>query len=291
VLFRSEQVPFLDSPDRFVWAWFKPAGVPNGLCFQIPTETFRDSRRRHPLTLRVLLKMVGVEPRMVASWSLYGVPNDGQEGNNAAFDYVIHEPGPAVDPTVGVYLNIAPVAAPPATAGSTTTANGASAEIFARMEAAWNASLQLETQLAGVAKQLNAMVARINSLNRDLSSEEFRYADQQDKREWQEARRWLRDIVTRLGRAIKDHSIGITSAAGKRNGFEAIYKQHVVPHRPFDGLGQAEREFEAYRKNLQNLLNNMIAVHGTAAQDGDRRAQLILTRITARVRAARSKRG
>lgn len=286
-----EQVPFPDLADSFVWAWFKPAGVPNGLCFQIPADAFRDSPRRHPLTLRVLLKLVEIDPRAVATWSLYGVPNDGQEGNNPAFDYVIHEPGPTADPTIGVYLNVVPVTAPAVATGSTINVGGASAEAFSRMEAAWNASLQLETQLAGVAKQLNAMVARINSLNRDLSSEEFRYADQQDKREWQEARRWLRDIVTRLGRAIKDHSIGITSAAGKRNGFEAIYKQHVVPRRPFDGLAQAEREFEAYRKNLQNLLNNMIAVHGTAAQDGDRRAQLILTRITARVRAARSKRG
>jgi hypothetical protein len=285
-----EQVPFLDSPHSFFWVWFKPSGGSNGLCFQIPEESFRDSRRRQPLTMRVLLQTVGVDPRSVAGWSLYGIPNEGQEGANPALDSIIPAPGPGVDPTIGVYLNIASSAAPPAAAGSPPTTTSASAEIFSRMETAWNASLQLETQLASVAKQLNAMVSRINGLNRDLSSEEFRYADQQDKREWQEARRWLRDIVTRLSRAIKDHAIGLTSAAGKRNGFEAIYKQYVVPRRSFDGLPQAEREFEGYRKSLQTLLNNMIAVHGTAAQDGDRRAQQILTRIASRVRAARAKR-
>lgn len=286
-----EQVPFLDSPHSFFWVWFKPSGAPTGLCFQIPDETFGDSRRRQPLTLRVLLQTVGVDPRSVAGWSLYGVPNDAQGGANPALDYVIREPGPAVDQTIGVYLNFAPIDTASLSAGSPATSSSAPAEIFSRMEAAWNASLQLETQLAGVAKQLNAMVARINSLNRDLSSEEFRYADQQDKREWQDARRFLREIVTRLGRAIKDHSIGVTSTAGKRNGYEAIYKQHVVPRRSFEGLVQAEREFETYRKTLQTLLNNMVAVHGNAAQDGDRRAQMILTRIAGRVRAARSKRG
>jgi hypothetical protein len=51
-----------------------------------------------------------------------------------------------------------------------------------------------------------------------------------------------------------------------------------------------EREFEAYRKTLQSLLNNMQAAQAAAVRDGESRAQQVLSRITARVRAARAKR-
>ncbi len=81
---------------------------------------------------------------------------------------------------------------------------------------------------------------RINSLNRDMSPEETRGSDSQDKRDWQEARRWLRDVSGRVGRFLKDHVVGMTSNAGKRNSFEAIYQQYVIPRRSFDGLTQAE---------------------------------------------------
>lgn len=285
-----EPLPLLGSPQHVVWAWFKPAGAPNGVCFQVPDETFRDPSRRVPLTVRALLQSAGLDPRMVAAWTNFGVAHDGQNGANPALDAVIPDPGQAIDRTIGVYLTVPPSYSPPTAAPTTAAPGGAPAEIFSRMEVAWDASFQLELQLAGVAKQLSAMAARINSLNRDLSPEEFRYADQQDKREWQEARRWLRDIANRLGRSIKDHAIGLTSDAGRRTGYEAIYKQYVVPRRSFDGLQQAERDFESYRKSLQTLLNNMVAVHGTASQEGERRAQQILTRISARVRASRAKR-
>lgn len=285
-----EQVQFPESPQSMVWVWYKPSGAPHGLCLQVPAETFRDPLRRQPLTLRGLLQTAGVDPRLVAGWTLYGVPHDGQGGVSPALDQVIPEPGAATDPTIGVYLNPALIGAALAEDNGRAASSAAPAEIFSRIEAAWHASLQLEIQLASVAKQLNGMVARIQSLNRDLSPEEFRFADQQDKREWQEARRWLREIGNRLGRVIKDHTVGLTSAAGRRNGMEAIYREQVVPRRNFDGLVQAERDFEVYRKALQTLLNNMVAMHGTAMQDGDRRAQQILTRITARVRAERSKR-
>ena len=36
----------------------------------------------------------------------------------------------------------------------------------------------------------------------------------------------------------------MTSTSGRRGTFEAIYQQYVVPRRNFDGLSQAEREFE-----------------------------------------------
>jgi len=151
--------------------------------------------------------------------------------------------------------------------------------------------LQLEIQLGAAAKQLNAIVQRINSLNRDLSSEERRFSDNQDQREWNDTRRWLRDGMHRVSRVLKDHHVGMTSTAGKRNEYEEIYKNHIVTRTPFEGLIQAERDFEAYRKALQTLLNNMGSAQGAAVQDGERRAQQVLARIAAKVRNARTKRG
>lgn len=290
-----EPVAYGDEPNRFVWAWFKPPGALSGVSVQIPPEAFRGARDPHPLSLRNLAHALGVDPRQVVAASVYGVPFEGQQGANPVWDYLITPPGPGFDPTISLFVlpdvaALHPAAAPVASPSAAAPSGSTPLERFSRMEAAWNSSLQIEQQLAGVAKQLTTMVTRINSLNRDLSTEEFRSADQQDKREWQEARRWLRDIATRLARILKDHTIGITSAAGRRTDYETIYKQFVTPRRTCEGLEQTERDFEMYRKSLETLLNNMIAVHGTAVQDGERRAQQVLIRISAKVRNSRAKR-
>jgi hypothetical protein len=284
-----EPISFPDEPHTFFWAWFKPAAAPQGLVVRIPEETFRHPARRLPLTLRRLLSAAGVDPREVALWSLYGAGYDAQHGASPAFDFPIPEPGMAGDPSIHVFLHAHPLAAPAAAVPPAAFRGGADIDAFARMDAEWSASVQLEQQLAGAAKQLNSTLQRINSLNRDLSFEEARVADQLDKHDWQEARRWLRDVAARVARFLKDHHIGLTSAAGKRGSFEAIYEQYVVPRRPFDGLAQAERDFEQYRKTMQTLLNNMNAAQTSAAQDGERRAQQVLTRIGAKVRSSRGK--
>jgi hypothetical protein len=86
---------------------------------------------------------------------------------------------------------------------------------------------------------------------------------------------------------IKDHDIGIASAAGRRNQYEEFYKQYIIPRRPFDGLDAFQREFEAHRKTVQHLLMQMTLVQNQAIQDGERRAQQVLARITAKVRLGR----
>jgi len=301
-----EQVPLPDGPGRFIWAWFKPATAPQGVFVRVPEETLRDPARRQPLTLRTLLFAIGVPPESVAVWSLYGATYDGQALANPAWDCPIPEPGAAPDPTIGIFVHAAPVAAappvappvapiyaaaatvfPPQEVGASPASGG---DIFARMEADWNSSQQLEQQLASAAKQLNATLLRINSLNRDMSPEEARCGDSQDKRDWQEARRWLRDVASRVSRFIKDHMVGMTSDVGKRSSYEAIYQQYVAPRRQFDGLTQAAREFESYRKTLQSLLNNMTTANTSAVQEGERRAQQVLTRVSAKIRNSRAKR-
>lgn len=294
-----ECVPIPGEPPCFVWTWYKPPSAPQGLFLRLPPELFRQ-RRTAPLTLRFLAGLLDIDPRQVASCALYGAPYDPQQGAGAVWDYPLPEAAPGVDPTIGLFLNVAQVAMapvampavamPPAAIAPAPVPRGPAADKFARMESDWGASQQIELQLAAAAKQLNGTMMRVNSLNRDLSIDEARAADQQDKREWHEARRWLRDAAVRLSRFLKDHHIGMTSAIGKRTSYESIYQQYVVPRRAFDGLDQAEREFEVYRKMLQTLLNNMTAANGAAVQDAERRAQMVLSRIGSKLRSSRAKR-
>jgi hypothetical protein len=286
-----EAISFPDEPHTFCWVWFKPAAAPHVMVVRLPDETFRDPARRLPLTLRRVLTAIGVDPRAVALWSLYGVGYDAQQGASPALDFAIPEPGTAADPSIHIFLHAAPVpVAPVATFPPTNATGRTGGDPYSRIDEEWNLSLQLEQQLAAAAKQLNATLQRINSLNRDLSFEEARVADQIDKNDWQEARRWLRDVAARVSRFLRDHHIGMTSAAGKRGSFEAMHQQYVVPRRPLDGLPLTERDFEQYRKTMQTLLNNMNAAQMSATQDGERRAQQVLSRLGAKVRAARSKR-
>src|SRR5258707_15890920 len=99
-----EAIPLANDPSIFVWAWFKPPTAPQGLCLRIPEETFRNPARRQPLTIRTMLHTLGVDPRQVAVWSLYGVSYNGQRLANPTWDCPIPEPGTAADPTIGIYL-------------------------------------------------------------------------------------------------------------------------------------------------------------------------------------------
>jgi hypothetical protein len=285
-----EPIPLASDPQCFVWAWFKPPAAPQGLFVRIPAEAFQNPVRRQSLTIRTILAALRVDPRQVAVWTLYGVSYDGQQLANSNWDYPIPEPGTAADPSIGIYLHPTAVAAPALAAPPVSASPGAGGGVFSRMEADWNSCLQIELQLTAAAKLLNATLQRINSLNRDMSPEEARCADSQDKRDWQEARRWLRDVASRVSRFLKDHLVGITSNAGKRNSYEATYQQYIVPRRQFDGLEQADRDFDAYRKSLQTLLTNMTAVNATAVQEGERRAQQVMTRVAGKIRSSRAKR-
>lgn len=284
-----ESVPVIDAPGLFVWAWWKPAAAPHAVFVRIPPEALDGVALRRPFTLKFLAGLLAVDLRQVASCSVYGTCYDGQQGAGAIWDCPIPLPAPGVDPTIGLFLSMVAPAIQPAPVAAPLP-RGPLSEKFAHMESDWNASLQLELQLGAAAKQVNGTMMRMGALNRDLSIDEARAADQQDKREWHEARRWLRDATVRLSRFLKDHHIGMTSAIGKRTSYEAIYRQYVAPKHPFEGIDQAAREFEAYRKTLQTLLNNMTAANGSAVQDAERRAQMVLTRISSKLRNARAKR-
>src|SRR5437763_15525517 len=87
-----EPIPLANDPQSLIWAWFKPPAEPQGLLVQIPPEAFRSPARRQFLTIRTILRAVGVDPRQVAVWSLYGVSYAGRQLVHPAWDYPIPEP-------------------------------------------------------------------------------------------------------------------------------------------------------------------------------------------------------
>ncbi len=302
-----ECFPLADAPQCFVWAWFKPTHVPQGLILSVPDETFRASATSSSLTLRNLLRSAGLDASCVAMWAIYGIGHDAQGGTSPLLDQPIPPPAPGVDRSIVVYIQ-PPIAMPPPVANlmpgfgvpgamrgqpavmSTQAASGSSAELYERIGTDWNACLQLEKELDSMRKQLSAMAGKLNSLNRDLTPEETLHAARQDQDDWKDARRWLREAAGKLSRFIKECDVGDTVYVGKKKWFVQIYQQVIVPRQPHPGLEQVRQEFEAHRKTLQTLVNNMRATHSSAGQDGERRAQQVLSRIAAKTASARAKR-
>ena len=285
-----EAVPFIDAPQVGFWIWFKPANVPQGLMLWIPDETYRTYPYPDQLSLRKLLHSAGVDPITVSSWFIYGGTYEGNGGTNPLFDQAISAPGAGVDPNFVVYLNPTFTSAPQQAAATVDLGGEYLAGMFDSMTSDWSAILLFEKQLELLRKRLAGMSSRLKSLNRDLNTEEGLHADRQDKDEWEIARRWLRDSSSRLSRELKAHDVGDTKAAGTREWFETIYLQFIVPRQQFDGIVQARKDFEGFRKQMQTLANNMTVALSYASLEGERRATQVLNQIAAKVRAARAKR-
>ncbi len=291
-----EPLALSEAPGWPVWAWFMPADMPDGLWIQIPPETLQACGSF--LSLRRLVHAAGIAIEQVATWTLQGVAYDAWQGANPLVDH----PVPSVSPvgeTLIVRLRPMPFAAPampaaphpliaaPSVPHATGTSGAASA--YEAIDADWLAILQIEAQLGLARKQLNTLQSKLQSLNRDLSPEERVVADNQDKRDWQDARRFLRDALGHVSRCMRDHDIGGTSTAGNRNRFEQLYEEVVVPRRPIEGLPALQKEFEQHRKAAQTLLTTMQATHSSASRDGEQKAQQVLQRIAGKVRNARTK--
>ena len=284
-----EAVPLFDAPQVYVWAWFKPVHAPAGVVFSIPDEMYQVPAIAQLLTIRRLVFSEGIDPASVAMWFLYGMSQDAQQGLSPLLDQPIPQPPPGVDRSVLVMIQMAFVPAH-TPAPMAMPVSGSVEVMLDRIDADWTASLHLEKELESQRRQLGAVSARLNSLNRDLSTEERLGSDREDRDDWLDARRMLRDASGRRSRFTKECDVGETVYAGKKHWFEQIHAQHVVTRQGFAGIEQAVGEFEAYRKSLQVLINNTKAALNNAAQDGERRAQSVLSRIASKVATARSKR-
>jgi hypothetical protein len=243
------------------------------------------------LSLRNLLRAAGIDPQIVSIWYLYGIPCESRGGTAPTFDQPLAEPAAGADPNIVVFVDApVPVIPPAEYAPAATVAMSANlVQVFDEMEADWFACQVLEKQLLLARKQLTAALGRLAALDRDLSPEERLHGDRQDKSDWQEVRRSLKDAATKLSRYVKEHDVGETSAAGKKVWFTEVFHKFVEPKRLCEEIFDLHREFEAYRKRLQLLLQNMGLAHSNVAQEAERRAQQVMSRLTYRARTAQHK--
>lgn len=285
-----------------LWVWFKPPQAPLDILVQIPGDV---SAAYGPhLTLERLLAGCGLPPTQLRGWTVQGASYELSPETTP----LLSQPLPASQTPIAIHVHPAAAAVPPAMPlaphpampmpGQPISPQPAAAAdpnvntdvLFQKMDSDWQAILQLETQMGMIRKQLSMSQGRLKSMNRDLNIDEATAADNQDKRDWQDARRWLRDAGAATSRAIRDCDIGDTSAAGNRNRFEQIYNDIVVPRKPVADLPRLQFEFESHRKTVQSVVLKMQSAASGTVREAEQRAQQVLSRIAAKVRKNRAKR-
>jgi hypothetical protein len=172
---------------------------------------------------------------------------------------------------------------------ATQPLDAATVDIYERIEADWNSSNEIEKDLTRLRKQLVDILGRLKSLNRDLNGPERVHSNNQDKKDWQDARRCLRDATNRVWKYLKAHDIGDTSNAGKRVMFEEVFRKYIAPRRLFKEFMTTARAFESHRKTITTLHGDMNNAYAFASLDGERKAQQVLNRIQQKVREASNK--
>ncbi len=299
-----EPVPLPDVPGAAVWAWFRPPAAPCGIIFQIPLESH--AAKPDAFTVRRLLNALKIDCKLTRMCFDSQEPFDTMQGMNPLLDRPVQPPAPGVVPTVAVHLApptqyspsaYPPVASPQGSAAaaqprhpSPRHATGSPELHFHAIESDWHAIQLLESKNLLLRAQMNSMLTRMVSLNRDLSPEERNASDTMDHRDWNEARRWIRDGVSVLSRVVRTHDIGVTSAAGHRNHLEEVVAKYITARVLLPNLAEIQHQFEVHRKTVQSLHQEMQHAMLGPARDGEQRAQAVLTRIRAKVQADRRKR-
>ena len=297
-----EPLPLDSSGQHVAWVWFRPAAVPFGLMFVIPPTVFADAHLAAGLSVRQLILATGLDEERILYWTFNGLSFDTAGGTSPMLDQPLPPPPPGTNINISVWIEpaqsfaIPPMvtAAPTAAIGQQTyasggAASGSDARSLEAIDSHWGAILQMEVRIASIRKELGGNISRLNSLNRDLNSDERRTCDSKDLQAWTDARRWLRDSISSLSRSVKEIDTGITSGAGQRHKFEEIYRKYVIPKVPFAGVAQSVNEFESYRKTMQNVLSAAQASIAKSGREAESRANAVLTRITAKMRSIRRK--
>ena len=299
-----EPVPLDPSGRHVVWVWFRPAAVPYGLMFAVPAALFAESQIAAKLFVRQLVAATGLVEERILCWTLNGMTFDAAGGNSPLLDQPLPPPLPDTNLDLSVWIEPYPqlqtaevpslisgfpvqAMAPGGFAGA--GCSDADFRLLEAIDSSWTGILQLEARIGIIRKELGGSISRLNSLNRDLSSDERRTCDNKDKQDWIDARRWLRDSLSQLSRSVKEIDVGTTSGAGQRHKFEEIHRKYVATRTPFAGLAQAVNEFESHRKTVQNVLASAQANIARAGRDAEQRANSVLVRIGAKMRSDRRK--
>lgn len=289
---------------RPFWYWVKSPAFPIGIIVLFPPENPQGIDPR--LTMRRLLGQLHVPVECCFSWTLNGMIFESAAGTNPLLDQPLPPVLPGADPQIYITCEFphvhqqAPIEQPShivmpqvlgraVPIGMDREATPAEMELLVGIHGEWGSSLHLEADLLRQRKKITDLNGKLKTLNRDLNTDERTYSSSQDKKDWQDARRWLRDCQQKLARCLKDYDIGFTSAAGQRTWFEEAYENFVVPRKPFEGLEQAFRDFQIYHKSLQSLNNSMKGAIQFSMQNGEKRAQRVLNTIQAKVREGNAK--
>ena len=308
-----ETVAFPESPQSVVWIWFKPPSVPFGLTLQIPDQTWGaySNTVGHAFTMRRLIQLAGVDPAFVTTWSIGGVRYDTMRGTNPLLDQPVPSPTPGVDSTIVVDLtpqqayvpqvpmmpptmapqqmhlsgmpgmHAPPPAMPVATGGPVTPEMEA---YYEGIEKDWAACKEGLRELERMRKQLVDIHGRLKNMDRDLNSNERRFSSTQDKKDWTEARRWLRDGMTKTMMLVKSYDIGDVSAAGRGRQIEQLYTQFIATRTPVSDLTGTAQQFVEYRKLITTLQGRMSAAYSQSGVAAERKAQKVMKSIQAKVR-------
>lgn len=273
-----------------IWIWCKPPHAPLDLIVRVPIETVQAYGGR--LTLRQVALAAGAELVQVHGVLLAGVFLDAQGGANPQLDQPVPPQAPWCEVVVrmlssGAFPVMAPVMVPPQPAMATSPPGAASAMAI---EADWSSVMTMGSQLLTLRKQLVTLQGRLQNLNRDLSFDEYQATDSQMKREWQETRRWLSDASLSLSRYIKEADAGVTTMAGSKRRMEQLVMDARSGRMTPQQMASAQNEIESHRKTVINIQNQMQSALLSASRDGEQRAQQVLSRIAAKVRASRTKR-
>lgn len=279
------------------WGWFKPPQAPNSVALQIPPEVWRTADSLQPITVHQLQVAAGVP--VLLGWTIAGQFYPFDEQTAPFIDVPLGPPQDGVDPMIILWCNLAPavpiVAATPVHASTPTVAASDllpgedPGPMFDAITSHWAAIQRIEGDIRRIRSQLAHSIHKLGSLNRDLGPEEKIVADNLDKKEFNDARRWMRDSLAALSRSIKQIDIGMVSAAGKQNQFEEIFQKYVQTRIPFPGLKQAVIDFEMHHRTAKNVVLTAQSALSKGTADAERRATTVLQRIAAKVRQHRNK--
>lgn len=161
--------------------------------------------------------------------------------------------------------------------------------MFNRIEALWKSATQLERQMTGLRQKLSAMQTALGKMDRELTPDERLASDREDRDDWNDTRRWLRDLQSKCHREVKAFDIGMTSGAGGRHYLENIFTSIVEPRVKSSKLSQYRTEFEKHRKDMVSLQRGMVAALTTSTQNGTQRAQRVLGKIARKIRELRAR--
>lgn len=309
-----ESVSLAECPQCCIWVWFKPPGIPFGLTINVPDQAraVYQSTVGAQFTMRRLIQAVGIDPAAVTTWSLGGAVYDSMRGTNPLLDQPVPQPTPGVDPGIVVDLTPRqafappmqmmgpPIVAPPmhgapmpghsmqpTPAMPVATGGQVSPEmevLYEAIEKDWTACTEGLRELERMRKQLVDIHGRLKNMDRDLNSNERRFSSTQDKKDWVEARRWLRDGMTKTMMLVKSYDIGDVSSAGRGRHIEELYKQFIAPRTPIADLAGTAQQFVEYRKLVTTLQGRMSAAYSQSGVAAERKAQKVMKSIQAKVR-------